>query len=78
MNLYPEEMETISMICRKLNETFEEVKDDPNGDKPYVTFVPVYSYHEPIGYITDEIGGAYSFHEASPEWIAWYKTMPRS
>lgn len=43
---------------------------------PYVAFVPVLLDDQICGFITDEIGGAYSYAQATEEQREWWDNRP--
>jgi len=74
MTLYGKQLTQIAKIIEALDTISA---DDETDFTPYAQFVPIFIEDDVIGYLTDEVGGAYQYWEASPEWRAWWAAKPR-
>lgn len=75
--MYKEFLEAVLAYVTALNQTSNSL-DEKDGLTPYVTMVPVILEDQLCGFISDEIGGAYSYHEASDEARNWWSIRPKS
>lgn len=76
-NLYADQIAEIARITKALDSLEEGFPTGKDADMiPYANFVPIIIYGDLAGFITDEIGGVYSYWEANAEWREWWAKKP--
>lgn len=72
--MYLEFLRALTLYIAALNEASDKTDDD--SMTPYVQFVPVIIYDDLCGFINDEVGGAYSYEEATEAERIWWSYRP--
>lgn len=68
-------LETLVAYIKALNTAAKGI-DETDDMHPHVNFVPVMLLNELTGFIKDEIGGAYSYSEATEAEREWWENRP--
>jgi hypothetical protein len=75
--MYEQFLNALLNYIRALNQACKET-DETDGLAPYVQWVPVIMENDVCGFLIDEIGGSYQYHEVTPEEREWWKQRPKS
>lgn len=84
MNHYHEFLEATAIYIKALNAAVEQI-DEKEDFTPYLNYAPLL-FNDSLsptgaslqGWIIDEVGGVYSFREATAEEKDWWQTRPKA
>lgn len=83
-NFYHEFLEAVAVYIKALNAAVTQI-DEKDDITPYANYIPLL-FNDSLsptgasleGWIIDEIGGVYSFREATSEEKAWWQQRPKA
>lgn len=74
--MYEEYLRALLAYIVALNSVTAEV-EEKDGMTPYLHSVPLCMEGDLVGFLRDEIGGAWSYHEATEAERVWWAAKPR-
>ena len=73
--MYAEFLEAVLAYVQALNKAADSIDEQP-GMTPYVNHIPVIVDDATVGFLVDEIGGRYSYREATDADHEWWDARP--